>query len=115
MLFTEIINVQNIMLFKNLKMQKLYYIRYKTGYLEDFMYKIDQEWGYFLSMIYEQPMYLDVFKLLKLCSECKIVFGIGNTETDSSFEDAFEFTPGYGGERVVFSKYFMQDEEGQYS
>ena len=94
MVFTEIINVQNIMLFKNLKMQKLYYIRYKTGYLEDFMYKIDQEWGFFLSMIYEQPMYLDVFKLLKLCSECKIVFGIGNTETDSSFEDAFEFTPG---------------------
>ena len=91
-------------------MEKLYYIRYKTGYLEDFMYKIDQKWGFFLSMIYEQPMYLDVFKLLKLCSECKIVFGIGNTETDSSFEDAFEFTPGYGGERVVFSKYFMQDE-----
>ena len=115
MVFTEIINVQNIMLFKNLKMQKLYYIRYKTGYLEDFMYKIDQEWGFFLSMIYEQPMYLDVFKLLKLCSECKIVFGIGNTETDSSFEDAFEFTPGYGGERVVFSQYFMRDEEGQYS
>ena len=55
------------------------------------------------------------FKSLKICNECQIVFGIGNTETDSSFEDAFEFTPGYGGERVVFSQYFMRDEEGSCS
>ena len=93
--------------------QKLYYIRYKTGYLEDFMYKIDAEWGHFLSMLYQQPLFLSIFKALKICNECKIVFGIGNTETDSSFEDAFEFTPGYGGERVVFSQYFARDEEGQ--
>ena len=101
--------------FKNLSMKKFYYVRYKTGYLEDFMYKIDPEWGLFLSMLYQQPMYLDVFKSLKICNECQIVFGIGNTETDSSFEDAFEFTPGYGGERVVFSQYFMRDEEGSCS
>lgn len=103
------------MLFKNLSMEKFYYVRYKTGYLEDFMYKIDPEWGHFLSMLYQQRMYLDVFKSLKICNECKIVFGIGKTETDSSFEDAFEFTPGYGGERVVFCQYFMRDEEGSCS
>ena len=48
-------------------------------------------------------MYLDVLKSLKICNECQIFFGISNTETDSSYEDAFEFTP--GGERFVFSQY----------
>lgn len=60
------------------------------------------------------PQYLTLFRTIQCCNECRIFFGMGSTETDSSFEDAYEFTDGYGGERVVFSKYFYRDDEGQF-
>ena len=99
---------------KRLKYERFYYKRWRTGYMEEFLSKIDPAWNEFFSKLYDSPRYLDLFRTLKCCHECQIFFGFGKTNTDTSFEDAFEFTPGFGGERIVFCNYFFRDPEGEF-
>lgn len=93
-------------------MKKYFADRFKSGYMEPYLTKIDPKWGEFWSKLYTTKRYEIILKTVVICNECRILFSFGKSDTE--FAETYEFSS-YGGEKIRFYDYLYRDSEGTFN